>query len=158
MKKVNEILNNNIYKECIEQIEILEKDRIFCRHNMNHFLDMARIAYILVLEAGLPYSKEVIYGIGLLHDIGRIEEYQNNINHDDAGVIIAEKILDETSYDNDEKKLILKAISCHGSKNNDDEFLDIIYRSDKLSRNCFQCKAQNECYWSEDKKNLNIEY
>ena len=106
MKKVNEILNNTIYKKCIKEIEVMEQDRVFCRHNINHFLDMARIAYILVLEEGLSYSKEVIYAIGLLHDIGRAQEYKNNINHDEAGVMISEKILKETSYSTDEINLI----------------------------------------------------
>ena len=92
MKKVNEILNNDKYIKYINEIKCLEKNRIYCRHDMRHFLDMARIAYILVLEEGLDYSIEVIYGIGLLHDIGRAEEYKNNINHDKAGVAIAKEI------------------------------------------------------------------
>ena len=158
MKKVNEILLNEKYINYVNEIQVFEKDRKYCRHNMRHFLDMARIAYILVLEEGLNYSKEVIYGIGLLHDIGRVEEYKNNINHDEAGVTIAEEILSETSYTTDEKKLILNAIASHGDKNSEDKFMEIIYRSDKLSRNCFECKAEKDCYWSREKKNLEIRY
>lgn len=158
MKKVNEILHNKKYIRYINEIEILEKDRVYCRHDMKHFLDMARIAYILVLEEGLNYSKEVIYGIGLLHDIGRSEEYKNNINHDEAGADIAKEILEETSYTDDEKKLIINAIINHGNKNSDNKLFEIIYRSDKLSRNCFECKAEKECYWSKEKKNMIIKY
>ena len=158
MKKVNEILNNTIYKKCIKEIEVMEQDRVFCRHNINHFLDMARIAYILVLEEGLSYSKEVIYAIGLLHDIGRAQEYKNNINHDEAGVMISEKILKETSYSTDEINLILNAVANHGNKDAEDKFLNIIYKSDKLTRNCFDCKAEKECYWSIEKKNMEIKY
>ena len=33
---------------------------------------------------------------------------------------------------------------------------DVLYRADKLSRNCFMCDAREECYWSEDKKNKSI--
>lgn len=156
--KVNEILHNDKYKKYIKEIEFLEKDREFCKHDMNHFLDMSRIAYILVLENKLNYSKEVIYAIGLLHDIGRGEEYKNNINHDEASVMIAEEILEETSYTDDEKSLILSAIKNHGNKDIQDEFLKIIYKSDKLSRNCFECKAEKDCYWSREKKNLEIKY
>lgn len=158
LKKVNEILNNIIYKKYIREIELIEKDRVFCKHNINHFLDMARIAYILVLEEGLSFSKEVIYAIGLLHDIGRAEEYKNNINHDEASVVISEKILKETSYTNDEINLILKAIKNHGNDGVEDKFLKIIYKSDKLARKCFKCKAQDECYWSAKKKNMEIKY
>ena len=158
MKKVNEILNNDKYIKYINEIKCLEKNRIYCRHDMSHFLDMARIAYILVLEEGLDYSKEVIYGIGLLHDIGRAEEYKNNINHDEAGVTIAEEILKETSYTDYEKSIILNAIASHGEKNSEDKFMEIIYRSDKLSRNCFECNAEKDCYWSREKKNLEIKY
>lgn len=158
MKKVNEILLNEKYVSYINEIQVLEKDRKYCRHDMRHFLDMARIAYILVLEKGLNYSKEVIYGIGLLHDIGRAEEYKNNINHDEASVVIANDILNETSYTDDEKNLILRAIQNHGNKDNDNEFFNIIYKSDKLSRNCFECKVEKDCYWSREKKNLEIRY
>lgn len=158
MKKVNEILNNDKYIKYINEIKCLEKNRIYCRHDMRHFLDMARIAYIIVLEEGLDYSKEVIYGIGLLHDIGRAEEYKNNINHDEAGVAIAKEILKETSYTDYEKSIILNAIANHGEKNSEDKFMSIIYRSDKLSRNCFECNAEKDCYWSREKKNLEIRY
>lgn len=158
MKKVNEILSNKKYINYVNEIEEFEKDRKYCRHNMGHFLDMARIAYILVLEQGLDYSKEVIYGIGLLHDIGRAEEYKNNINHDQAGVAIAGEILKETSYTDYEKKIILNAIANHGEKNSEDKFMNIIYRSDKLSRNCFECDAEKDCYWSKEKKNFEIRY
>lgn len=158
MIKVNQILHNDRYIKYIKEIESLEIDRQFCRHDMNHFLDMARIAYILVLESNLNYSKEVIYAIGLLHDIGRGEEYKNNINHDTASVMIAEEILAETSYTDAEKELILNAVKNHGNKDIKDEFLKIIYKSDKLSRNCFKCKAEKDCYWSREKKNLEIKY
>lgn len=158
MKKVNEILHNNKYQKYINELDELEKDRIYCRHNMNHFIDVARIAYILVLEEGLDYSKEIIYAVGLLHDIGRIEEYKNNICHDDASVVMAEEILNETSYTSNEKEIILQAIKNHGNKNNEDEFLKIIYKSDKLSRNCFKCSAIDRCKWSDEKKNLEIKY
>ena len=155
MIKVNEILDNEKYRENLKRLEELEEDREFCRHTMEHFLDVARIAYIEVLEKGLSYSKEVIYGIALLHDIGRVLEYESNIPHHEASVIIAKDILDETSYSDIEIKSILTAIENHRG-DSADELSKIIYRSDKLSRNCFKCKAEKECYWSKSKKNFNI--
>ena len=32
------------------------------------------------------------------------------------------------------------------------------HEADKQSRNCFLCSAASECYWSDDKKNMKIEY
>ena len=79
MKKVNDILNNSVYKESLEKLLKYEEKREFCRHDLKHFIDMARIAYIMVLEKGLPYSKELIYAIGLLHDIGRVKQMKKEL-------------------------------------------------------------------------------
>lgn len=158
MNKINEIISNEKYRAFLWEIEELEKEREFCRHNLNHFLDVARIAYIMCLEKGMSYSKEVIYAIALLHDIGRGEEYKKNIPHDEASVKIACEILEETSYTSEEKELILKGIDSHRNKYSEDEFFNIIYKSDKISRNCFNCKAEKKCYWNKEKKNLIIKY
>ena len=41
---------------------------------------------------------------------------------------------------------------------NSTDLNNIIYTSDKLSRNCFSCKSEKECYWDKEKKNLKIKY
>lgn len=156
MEKINEIIKNNTYIKNYREIQKLEKDRRFCRHTMEHFLDVARIAYITSLEENLNYSKDLIYGAALLHDIGRAEEYKTGINHDTAGRIIAGEILNETSYTEEEKEIILNAIENHGTKDSGDDFSELIYKSDKMSRNCFACSAEQECYWSLEKKNFEI--
>jgi uncharacterized protein len=125
---------------------------------MEHFLDVARIAYIKVLEDNLSCSKEVIYGIALLHDIGRVLEYEEGIPHHEGSVIIAKEILQDTSFTKEEKESILKAIEAHRKDDNLEKLAKIIYKSDKISRNCFNCKAIDECYWSDDKKNFYINY
>ena len=157
MDKVNEILNNKDYKIYLEELSELEKERVFCNHTIEHFLDVSRIAYIRVLEEGLKYSKEVIYAIGLLHDIGRVLEYKEEIPHHEGSVIIAKDILKETSFTKEEKDEILKGIENH-RKDSGDELSRIIYESDKLSRNCFSYKAEKDCYWSKEKKNFKIKY
>lgn len=158
MDKINEIFNNKKYNDYLKRLIKLEETREFCGHNIEHFLAVSRIAYIKVLEEELPYSKEVIYAIGLLHDIGRVLEYEKNIPHNEGSVIIAKEILKETSYTNQEKDVILKAIYSHRKEVEEDTLAKIIYLSDKLSRNCFNCKAEDKCYWSKDKKNFNISY
>ena len=157
MDKVNEILNNKDYKAYLIELNELEKEIEFCNHTIEHFLDVSRIAYIRVLENNLKYSKEVIYAIGLLHDIGRVLEYKEKIPHHEGSVIIAKEILKETSFTEDEKEEILKGIKNH-RKNSEDELARIIYESDKLSRNCFACKVEKDCYWSKEKKNFKIKY
>ena len=157
MEKVNEILNNERYRKYLVLLEELEEDRVFCKHGIEHFLDVARIAYIRVLEGDLPYSKGMIYAIALLHDIGRVLEYKENIPHHEGSLILSKEILDETSFSKEDIGEILKAISEHRNIGTD-ELSKLIYESDKLSRNCFSCKSEKDCYWEMDKKNFTIKY
>lgn len=157
MNKVNEIINNKLFIDKIQKLKLIEKDRIFCKHGIEHLLDVARIAYIKNLEEKLGYDKEVIYGAALLHDLGRVSEYEENIPHHVGGISIAEEILHETSYTDIEIDLILKAIGNHRNKNADG-LSEILYLSDKKSRNCFLCESQKECNWSTEKRNKNILY
>ena len=50
MKQVNRIIEHPAYKEALAEIAIREENRIFCRHNTEHFMNVARIAMILNLE------------------------------------------------------------------------------------------------------------
>ena len=146
-----------MYTESLEKLKKYEENREFCNHTIEHFIDVARIAYIMVLEEDLKVSKEVIYAIGLLHDIGRVKQYEEGIHHDIASVDMSREILKETSFTEEEVKIILNGIANH-RKESDNKLEEIIYRADKLSRQCFSCKAENECYWSKDKKNFKITY
>lgn len=157
MDRVNKILNNEKYMMYLKKNMLYEKDREFCKHDINHFLDMARISYIISLEKGLNLDKEIIYAIGLLHDIGRWIQYENNIPHDIASFNISEEILKECDFLDNEIDIILDAIinhrnkQCHGLNK-------IFYDADKLSRKCFCCEASSKCYWKEKNKNKSIIY
>ena len=70
MDRVNQIWNHPIYQNELNKLQLLETDREFCRHTPEHFLDVARLAYIRALEENAPVSKELIYCTALLHDIG----------------------------------------------------------------------------------------
>lgn len=157
MKRVNKILNHKVYKEALQALEKYEIDREFCRHDMDHFISMARIAYIMVLEEKLNYSKDVIYAVGLLHDIGRVKQYEDGTHHDIASVELSKIILKDIDFTEDEVEIILSCISNH-RKENDNSLEGIIYKADKLSRQCFSCIAIEGCYWSSEKKNLEIKY
>ena len=155
--RVNSIINNNTYKEAIVKLEEYEEKREFCKHDMEHFMNVSRIAYIMTLEEGLNYSKDVIYAIGLLHDIGRVKQYEDGTNHDIASVEMSVEILKGTDFTKDEIDVILNGIANH-RKESDNKLEEIIYKADKLSRQCFRCEAENECYWSKEKKNFRITY
>ncbi|MBS6185255.1 MAG: HD domain-containing protein [Clostridium celatum] len=151
------IMNNKLYKEALKKLSEYERDREFCNHTIEHFIDVSRIAYIMVLEEGLKVSKDVIYAIGLLHDIGRVRQYEEGIHHDIASVEMSREILKETSFIEEEINTILNGIANH-RKESDNKLEEIIYKADKLSRQCFNCKAEKECYWSSEKKNFKITY
>ena len=157
MENINIILNNKEYKQALEKLSEYEKNREFCNHTIEHFIDVSRIAYIMVLEEKLNVSKEVIYAIGLLHDIGRVKQYEEGIHHDIASVEMSKEILKETSFTDKEINIILNGIANH-RKESDNKVEEIIYKADKLSRQCFNCKAEKECYWSSEKKNFKITY
>lgn len=155
MDRVNQILHNTKFQKYVDELEDLEKERQFCLHNIEHSLDVARIAYISILENKLRFSKEVVYAIALIHDLGRVLEYKQNIEHHEGSVIIAKEILEDISFTKEEKIQIITSISNHRNESAD-ELSNMIYISDKLSRNCFKCKMQSECYWSNNKKNFDI--
>lgn len=157
MERINKILNNKNYKSYLEKIYNFEKDRIFCNHNLEHFLSMSRIAYIMILENNINISKEVVYAVGLLHDIGRWQQYDTGINHNEASVNLSVGILKDCGFTKEEEVLILRAISSHRVVSKD-KVNEIFYKADKLSRNCIECNAKKECNWNNDKKNLNIKY
>ena len=156
--RYNEITRNHEYIFLLDNINEYEKNRKFCCHGITHLLDTARIMYIIKLEEGLPYSKDIIYAAALLHDIGRYEQYKNGTPHNIAGERISGKILLQCGYDENEAEIISKAISVHRTPaDTDDNSLGaLLYKADKLSRMCFFCDVKDECYWSEELKNRNI--
>lgn len=156
--RINLILHNRKFNEYLSKIKNVEKDRQFCVHDINHFMDVARLAYIIVLERNLEYTKDIIYAAALLHDIGRWLQYEKNIPHETASAALAKEILEQSDYHLDEIDLICNAIINHRNQMNENTLNYIIYHSDKLSRKCFNCNSIKECNWSEDKKNYNIAY
>lgn len=158
MNRVNLILENSKYQEYIDKIKQAEEDRIFCLHNMSHFMDVARIAYSINLEEGLGLPKEWIYATALLHDIGRFKQYEDGTPHELASAELAPEILAETGFEEQEE--ILKAIREHRNKEiaKEKSLAGIIYRADKLSRPCFVCEAEKQCDWKKSKKNMKISY
>ena len=141
MEKIDRLLKNGIFVQNMQLIEEYEKNRQFCLHGIEHSLDVARICYIICLENQLGYSKELIYAMALLHDIGRALEYKGLGVHHEEGARLAESIL------------------CHKMSQEPDGSLRwLLFKSDKLSRSCHSCRMYRECYWNEELKNKTVVY
>ena len=155
MDRINRILEHPIFKECVKKNEMAEAKRSFCHHDIEHLCAVARVAMLLNLEEGLGLSKDLVYGAALLHDSGRYKQYENGTPHDEAGADIARQILPECGYEADEIFCITAAIASHrGSsmKTKEGALAELLFRADKMSRNCRFCKMYEECNWSEELK------
>lgn len=156
------IQNHPLFLSSCQRLEELEKTRIFCRHQLQHFLDVARIAYILNLESDLGISRDLIYTAALLHDIGKVRQYEEGVPHETAGELLASQILadmpDKIRFSKEEQQKILTAIRGHRKlKANAEPLETLLYKGDKMSRTCFACPASARCNWSDDKKNMTIQ-
>jgi HD superfamily phosphodiesterase len=146
MDRITQIINHPQYIDYLNRNAQAEQDRIFCRHDFRHFLDVARVAYILALEDKLPLAKEMIYATALLHDIGRWKEYSQGVDHALASANLASGILADCGFTPEETGPILDAIAEHRNKGNQSSALSsILYRSDKLSRPCHECLVRSQC-------------
>lgn len=172
MDRVNKILAHGLFQKYVSKTKEYEENRIFCKHDMCHLLDVCRIAEILWLEYRIAVrektnkechrfhevQKEYIYAAGLLHDIGRWQEYESGVRHEIAGSKLAPEILEDCGFDEDEIVAITSAILNHRNKEiqNENNLSGWIYRADKKSRACFACDAESLCDWSREKKNLKL--
>lgn len=160
-RRLEAIRRHSLYQTSMHRLLELEQSRIFCRHGMEHLLDVARIAYIRSLERELPLSQDLIYAAALLHDIGKWRQYEDGTPHELASEQIAGEILwslpESLRFSSEETRQILTAIRGHRRLRPDPEPLEaLLYESDKASRACFCCPALDECNWSDEKKNMEI--
>jgi putative nucleotidyltransferase with HDIG domain len=168
MRYVSALLKDKTFLEILEEIEKLEEERVYCRHNFAHLMDVARLACMSNVKNGKVAEEEQIYLAALLHDIGRAEEYKNGISHAIAGKRLAGEILLRIGYPMDKSQQILNAIEEHRGKHDvliqdeqckqdeQSERVDLqrlIYNADKKSRACFLCKVADSCKWSTSQKN-----
>ena len=158
MNRLDEICSHPLWQKCLQEIGRLEEDRIFCGHDVQHFLDVARIAYIENLEQEYAVSKDLIYAAALLHDIGRHLQYTEGVSHEEASARLSETILEDCGFTGEERKEILQAIRLHrnpgtAEKNN---LAGLLYRADKKSRACGFCEVRERCNWPEEKKNMKL--
>lgn len=160
MNKFNRILQHPMFGKYMEANAVKEAERIFCRHNMAHVLDVARIAYILNVEEAYGLFKEMIYAAALLHDIGRHVQYETGEKHAFVSARLAKAILVDCGFGEEEMEDIISAIYTHSDKDiiQDKTLNGLIARADQLSRACYACLAADQCNWSNDRKNNTLQW
>ncbi len=160
MEKIDRIIRHGIFQEHLRQNMEAEADRQFCRHDLVHFLDVARIGRIINLEEKLGIDEEMIYGAALLHDIGKHVQYSHGTAHEKASARLAANILEDCGFDSKETDVIVDAIASHRDETVSGErnLRGLLYRADKASRPCFCCNAEKDCNWKTKQKNLSVAY
>lgn len=158
MKIVERLLNHPDFFAAFDTIEANEKTRIFCRHGLDHALDVARITWILTLENKRDFEKETVYLAALLHDIGRSKD---NANHDEESARMAITLLSACCADAPLIKAIADAIAGHREKSTSIDLHtatlgELLAYADQKSRPCYRCAAAPNCYWDAQRKNHTI--
>lgn len=157
MERYQRIIEDEVYIKHIQKTEAYEKNREFGHHDMQHFLDVARVGMLINLTEGYNIPKDMIYAAALLHDVGRDVQYEDGTPHDIASVDITKDIFTRIGdiYTKEEQEEILAAIGDHRNKDirTEKSLAGLLYRADKESRPCYFCKAYEECNWKPDKKN-----
>lgn len=156
MERIQPILQHPLYRDALQRMDILEHNRIYCRHGLPHLLDVARIAALLAVDRGVTYPRDVIYAAALLHDLGRLKQYMTGEPHAAAGVPMAQEILRDTTFTAAEQAEILQAVGRHQTGAAPDSLAQIICEADHASRMCFVCPAADSCYWSEERRNHTV--
>lgn len=171
MKYVNKLLAHPEFVRIQDEIKNWERERIYCHHEMEHVLDVCRIAWVMYLEAHareamedavLQEMKERFYIAGLLHDIGRACQYETGEHHSAAGSVIAKRILAEIGYPEAWSGEAVQIVGAHHGRTEFDGDCDsigyYIQKADHLSRNCFLCDAADSCKWKKQERNETITY
>jgi len=157
MERIARLVAHPDYIRYCSETERLERKRIYCKHDMEHFLSVARIAALLNWEEGEGVAKEQIYAAALVHDIGRFQQYLDGTPHELESARLAEPLLRDAGYAPAEREEILTAVALH-RKGGGVGLSDLLFRADKLSRPCYACPAEPSCNWDAAKKNRNILY
>lgn len=158
MEYVARLLEDTMYRCLLEHMKLMEAERIYCRHGLEHLMDVARLGWIMALEQKAAITKEEVYLAALLHDIGRVEEYETGISHAAAGQQLAGEILSHIGYPADQAEVLLAAIGGHRGQETEETDSDLglaglLKRADKASRPCFYCEAADTCKWTAEQRN-----
>ncbi|MDI6812129.1 MAG: HD domain-containing protein [Desulfitobacteriaceae bacterium] len=151
MERLNRMIQGEAFREHLVRTQAEEKERIYCKHGMDHLLGVARIAYAYLLEreevSSKPQFKELVYAAALLHDLGRWVEYKTGEDHAQASVRLAKPLLIEAGFQVDEVETILDAIMEHRQETGHTSVLArALALADDWARDCGNCSAQGTCH------------
>lgn len=156
------MLNTQLYQSKLQKLCQYEEDRRYCRHDLEHFREVGRIAGIVARNNKLDFSQDLIDTCALLHDMGRVEQYESGISHDKASVAFAREILFYLKCDEPYIQTVCEAIAghsnryCAGERYKKAEELrslgEIISYGDQFSRKCYVCQAASRCKWTKAEK------
>ena len=146
MPRVDAVWNHPVYQERYRALQRAERDRAFCSHDLQHFLDVARIAWTVLLERGVaaPYADALSGG----EILGTVEQ--------------------DKRFSSGECEQVLAAIAhhrtsagCAGGASAEGvcsagALADALRYADKAARACYACPARELCNWPDGKKNLTI--
>ncbi len=151
------ILRHPLYRSLMNEMQQHEQTRPFCHHGYEHALAVCRLMWIACLEDGhADLGRDVVYAAGLLHDIGRVQQYANGTDHIKAGQPDWDEILRSCGYDASERRLIVSAMESHHSVDGGGRLGALLRTADRESRLCFVCHAADACHWPDEKKNEGV--
>lgn len=146
MKLVEKVLYHPKFIEYMSLNRSEEVDRSLCRHDLQHALDVARVAYIMSMERGFNLDKEIIYVTALLHDIAKWKQYRTKADHAPEGAVLAAEILKDIGITGSLAETVLDAIRSHRIKGPKESNLsEVLYDSDKACRICIDCQELAGC-------------
>ena len=161
--RFQKIMKHPLFKQSMNQIVQMETERIYCKHGIEHCLDVARICALLLSRNSQDIDFDFIYAIALLHDLGRSQEG----NHCEASVKLAKIILPDCDYSENEIEAISQVIKEHSGRIPKESLEQLLQKktlglkecfkmADQLSRNCFCCQAADTCKWAESERTQTI--
>lgn len=156
------VLEHATYQDRLAKLALMEEQRVFCKHDLEHSLEVARIALQVARGNDLQISEDVIKTTALLHDMGRVEQYEQGVSHVEASVAFAREILLLLDTDNTMIDVICDAIQNHSRRDLAKErfanafaistLKELISHADQFSRKCYMCRAYDACKWHPEEK------
>lgn len=161
-EQIDRLLQHPKYRARLELLQEMEQNRIYCGHNLEHFMKVGCIAEQVVVKNELPFSEDVIFGAALLHDVGRVEQYRQGISHEKASVAFAREILFSLNWDVSDIEMVCEAIGSHSHRQCAADrwekmsalvsLAEVISFADQFSRTCYRCHVADTCKWKEEEK------
>lgn len=159
---VEQLLEYPLYQEYKNELSAFEESRMFCKHDLDHFEEVGRIACIVARENHLSIPEDEILLAAYLHDLGRVKQYESGISHGEASAALAREILCSLECQEEWISEICDAVASHSNRydarlryqnaKNITSLAELLSYADHFSRKCYQCVAAEACKWDAKEK------